>query len=263
MNLTCPCCHATVSLELMAQDEAARDLLALRGQAGALWPHLVAYLGLFRSAKRSLAWSRAFRLAQEVLALDADPGRLAVALAETVEGIRAKRDAGDVRPLTKHNYLLRVLEGLPADAQMLPALAGGVQRPSTRASALDLAAASLQQWAGSDWLAQEISQGLLALYARRLTKAPPANELLPTAGLWLAEHARRFDVQEVDQYRVKSGFKSLLSAIPSGGWWPAPNDLLQHVPRRPDRQRLPGQVDRDAGADAARKARAAIFGEDA
>lgn len=114
MRLRCPVCHAEAALEAWAEDEAAREMMALlAGLDAELGRPLVAYLGLFRSASRALSWDRALRLAREVLALCPDSARLAAALVVTVEQLRAKRDAGDVRPLTNHNYLKRVLEGVP------------------------------------------------------------------------------------------------------------------------------------------------------
>lgn len=119
----CPVCHAHLHLDALVQDAAGRELLGLlatlpEGLGRALMP----YLGLWRPARGDLDNARALRLAREALALDADPDRLAWALAETVEGIRAKGDKGDkgdkgnARRMTNHNYLKRVLEGLPQSA---------------------------------------------------------------------------------------------------------------------------------------------------
>lgn len=127
MRLRCPVCHAEAALEAWAEDEAARELMALLSALDAtLGRPLVAYLGLFRSASRALAWERALRLAREVLALDADAQRLAAALSQTVEQLRIKRDAGDGRALSNHNYLKRVLEGVP------PSCAVEVAAPAAR-----------------------------------------------------------------------------------------------------------------------------------
>lgn len=117
MRLRCPVCHAEAALEAWAEDEAARELMALLSTLDAtLGRALVAYLGLFRSGSRALSWERALRLAREALALDADPLRLGAALSQTVEQLRAKRDGGDIRPLSGHGYLKKVLAGTPAVA---------------------------------------------------------------------------------------------------------------------------------------------------
>ena len=116
----CPVCHSQISLEAVCQDEAGRELLGiLANLPGEASRALVQYLGLFRPEKRDLSNDRALRLAREVLALCADSLRLSAAMAETVEAIRAKSGAV---PMKNHNYLRRVLEGMPA---AMPVQAGG------------------------------------------------------------------------------------------------------------------------------------------
>ncbi|MEO1766770.1 hypothetical protein [Thiobacter aerophilum] len=136
MRLRCPVCHAEAALEAWAEDEAAREMMAILSALDAtLGRPLVAYLGLWRSASRALAWERAVRIAREVLALEADAQRLAAALSQTVEQLRVKRDAGDVRPLTGHNYLKRVLEGMPQTAGALCVDAQPQRSAATRVQA--------------------------------------------------------------------------------------------------------------------------------
>lgn len=138
MNLgRCPVCHSHISLEAIVQDDAGRELLALLAALDAdLARPLVSYLGLFRPPKQDLRNLRALQLAREVQAL-ADPGpRLATALTETVESLRAK--AGP--PLKNHNYLRRVLEGTPEQpaAGLMPRI------PTGRASKTAAAYAALE-----------------------------------------------------------------------------------------------------------------------
>jgi hypothetical protein len=105
-------CHAHLHLDALVQDEAGRDLLALFAtMQDDLGRALVSYLTLFRPAKSDLSNARALRLAREVLALEASPNKLAWALCETVESLRAK---GESRAIKNHNYLRRVLENAPA-----------------------------------------------------------------------------------------------------------------------------------------------------
>jgi len=113
MTLICPICHSRNSVEVAILTEAgqAYTRLLLR-QPDWLRFSLARYILLFAPAGREMAYDRRLRLVEETLALDADPRRLAAALAETVEGIMAKRQAGDVRPLTKHNYLRQVLKSV-------------------------------------------------------------------------------------------------------------------------------------------------------
>ncbi len=123
----CPVCHSHISLEAVVQDEAGREMLALlAGMEGGLGRALVGYIGLFRPVKRDLSNDRALRLMREALALDADLGRLAWALAETAEAIRAKGGG----PLRNHNYLKRVLEGMPVGG--LAVTRGAVREPASK-----------------------------------------------------------------------------------------------------------------------------------
>lgn len=116
----CPVCHSQISLEAVCQDEAGRELLGvLANLPGEASRALVQYLGLFRPEKRDLSNDRALRLAREALALCADSLRLSAAMSETVEAIRAKSGAV---PMKNHNYLRRVLDGMPV---AMPVQAGG------------------------------------------------------------------------------------------------------------------------------------------
>lgn len=116
MRIRCPVCYTEHALEAILEDEAARELMALLGELPReVSRPLVAYLGLWRSRTRALAWDRALRIAREALALHADTTLLGAALAETVEAIRGKRERGeDTRPLSSHHYLRRVLETVAA-----------------------------------------------------------------------------------------------------------------------------------------------------
>ncbi len=124
-------CHAEASLEAWAEDEAARELMALLAALPAeLGRPLVAYLGLWRPERRALSFGRALRVAREALELHADAAVLAEALAQTVEALSAKRDAGAARPLASHNYLRRVVDSVAARG-----------KPSTPAQPVQAAAA--------------------------------------------------------------------------------------------------------------------------
>ena len=134
----CPVCHSQISLEAVCQDEAGRELLGiLANLPGEASRALVQYLGLFRPEKRDLSNDRALRLAREVLALCADSLRLSAAMSETVEAIRAKSGAV---PMKNHNYLRRVLEGMPvampvqAGGQLVDALAVRMHKEAVRRS---------------------------------------------------------------------------------------------------------------------------------
>lgn len=123
----CPVCHSQISLEAVCQDEAGRELLGLLANLpGETSRALVQYLGLFRPEKRDLSNDRALRLAREAMALCPDSMRLSAAMAETVEAIRGKCGAkSGAVPMKNHNYLRRVLEGMPETGGAL-VVAGGV-----------------------------------------------------------------------------------------------------------------------------------------
>ncbi|OPX57051.1 hypothetical protein SAMN02745127_02089 [Oceanospirillum multiglobuliferum] len=128
MMLRCPSCHVAHSLEQVVNDEAARELMALMGDLPKeISRPLVAYLGLFRSKSRALAWERALRLCREVVDLSRDGAQLGAALSETVESLRAKQQQGGWQPLTGHNYLKRVLENREATPMKTTQLSTPIQ----------------------------------------------------------------------------------------------------------------------------------------
>ena len=94
----------------------------------------------------------------------------------------------------------------------------------------------LAEWAGGDWLAEEIAAGFVALLAKGVGKAPLPEEIDRTAGLWLTELSRVATVEATDRDRVFRGFKTLLK---TAKWWPAPEDLAAEMPKRPHREKLP------------------------
>jgi hypothetical protein len=143
MKLRCPVCHAESALDAVAEDDCARELLALlAGLPAEVARPLLAYLGLFRSPRRALAWARALRIARQALALCADYRQLAAGLEATVEALHAKREQGHAAPLGNQNYLRRVLEGLPPapDGTALARPAPAITRGPARAPARPLSA---------------------------------------------------------------------------------------------------------------------------
>ena len=128
MRVRCPCCHAEYSIEQAVEDEAAREVMGLLSDLPReVSRPLAAYLGLFRSKSRALAWERALRVAREVLELHQDTAAIGAALSETVEAMRQKQDQGGWRPLANHNYLKRVLESVESRPQPVARLEQGGQ----------------------------------------------------------------------------------------------------------------------------------------
>lgn len=122
MDVRCPSCHATFTLEQVTEDEALRELMGLIADLPReVSRPLASYIGLFRGKTRATAYERQLRLAREVLAMHGDTQLVGAALSETVEAIRSKRDTGeDARPLKNHNYFKRVLESVDARPQPAP-----------------------------------------------------------------------------------------------------------------------------------------------
>ena len=243
MKLRCPVCHSSNSLEAYVADEAGRELLVALAGTGPMFKPLVHYLGLFRAASRDLANARALKLVNEVLEVAADPQHLATALNETVEAIRAKQQQGDHRPLKNHNYLKRVLETVVITPAVAVAVAVATDQPQApkgkRAQAIHL----LGQWAGDNWLRQEIGRGLASLIGVGRQGAPAVDTVIVTAGLW--ENfliGKKVTILEVDQSRIQAGFKELLSSFDK---WPEPRDLFARLPRRKERKKLNAPLSED------------------
>lgn len=261
MNLTCPCCFATISIEAALESASGRELMGVLAQAGPMARPLAAYLGCFRSPPRALAWDRALKLAREVLEIGADPRALAAALGETVEAMRAKREQGDSRPLKNHNYLRRVLESV---ALAPPSLAGTgslneIPAKGKRRQALTV----LAEWAGDDWLRREIAEGMMALVALSLRDTPGADTVELTAGVWeTAIRSVGVRVQQVDAGRVHQAFKALLTTRLER--WPEPAAVIGQLPRRPQQQKLEEPPltpeERAQGAELLRQAREKLEG---
>lgn len=123
----CPICHSQIQLEALVQDEAGRQLMAalvpLTPEHGTA---VVSYIGLFRAHNRDLANDRALRLIREVLELGG--AEIAPALVEVVEAMRSKAQKNHAvwKPLSNHNYLKRVIEGL--GVSVAPVAATATQR---------------------------------------------------------------------------------------------------------------------------------------
>jgi len=111
MKLTrCPVCHSNIHLDQLVQDDAGRQLLGIISKLGyRMGPPLVAYLAMFRPTKQDLTNAKALALVTETLELCSNHAVLSEALQDTVSSIQAGRIQGQVKQLTNHNYLKKVL----------------------------------------------------------------------------------------------------------------------------------------------------------
>lgn len=151
MRIRCPACHAEYSIEQAVEDEAARELMGvLSDLPREVSRPLAAYLGLWRSRTRALAWERALRVAREALTLHDDTALVGAALSETVEAMRGKQSAeGHWKPLSSHGYLKRVIQSLAerGGGQALATReAGGQRKPQGQASRTAQALQDLEEW---------------------------------------------------------------------------------------------------------------------
>lgn len=245
MNLTCPCCFATISIEAALESNSGRELMGVLASAGPMARPLAAYLGCFRSPTRALAWDRALKLAREVLEIGADQRALAAALHDTAEAMRAKREQGDARPLKNHNYLKQVLKSVAVAGPVQPSGSGSLNEippRGKRRQAIDV----LAEWAGNDWLRREIGEGLAAVVALSRPGTPGADTIELTAGVWeTAIRAAGVTVEQIDRGRVSAGFKALLKKRLDE--WPEPYAVISELPRRPPQRKLdePGPSEED------------------
>jgi hypothetical protein len=121
------------------------------------------------------------------------------------------------------------------------------------------AEAVLAEWAGADWLRIEIGHGLLALLALPLYKSPEAGSVDRTASLWEMElrKGKIVLVEGIDRPRIRQGFKSLLGVVNER--FPEPAQIRDHLPRRPEQNRLEesplSEAERVAGVELLRQAR--------
>jgi len=123
MRVTCPSCHAEISLEALLESESARRAVARLAEIsvpfGAL---MLRYVALFRPATRRLSIDRMVSLLEEILP-DIERGAVRrkgrdwPAPRDTwraaVEQVLANRDKGTLKlPLTSHGYLHEVICGM-------------------------------------------------------------------------------------------------------------------------------------------------------
>lgn len=88
------------------------------------------------------------------------------------------------------------------------------------------------------WLRAEVATGLQRLVALGLPGQPPAETIALTAAAWCEAllHTPVAWDQQADAPRLRAAFAALLPLIER---WPAPVQLLRHMPARADAPRLP------------------------
>lgn len=87
-----------------------------------------------------------------------------------------------------------------------------------------------------DWAINELIEGIQLLYALRLIATPPEDALEQTVQAWSIVLASHGNYDERDIGRIKQGFLNLATWLER---WPAPTQLLNVMPSRPEPRYLP------------------------
>ena len=241
MITRCPNCGAVASLDsLLAGEDAANLLVMVAALDAGVGKAALRYLGLFRPGKGRLTFSRSAKLLSELMP---DMQRQAVSRggvdypappAAWLYGFQTAlnaRDAGRLKtPLKSHGYLYEIISHWrPSET---------ADMPTTQPTAADTAGSTklrqgvnaLSQWAGEDWLKQEIAAGFAVLAAMNLKGRPAAQDLAVVAGLWVQRLESREEkpVEQFDRIRFQTAFKALHDVAE----WPNVVDLIRNLPPR-------------------------------
>ncbi len=86
------------------------------------------------------------------------------------------------------------------------------------------------------WVRRAVGDGLEALIALRLKNAPAEDTMEFIADIWLRAFRQRAFIQELDEPRIRAAFDRIFGRIRE---WPAPLDVIELMPSRPERVKLP------------------------
>lgn len=242
MNLKCPNCGAVHSLDSLIGNDGAADLIkAVLEFDAAIGKAAVRYVGLFRPAKSQLTFARTAKLLGELLP-DIRAGQISrdgvvyPAPPEAwLHGFHTAidaRDAGRLKlPLKSHGYLYEVISGWrPSETAVMPATRQPSMGDAAVSTKLRQGVNALSQWAGEDWIKQEIAAGFSVLSAMNLKGRPAAPDLAVVAELWVQRLQGRDEkpVEQFDRVRFQTAFKALQDAAE----WPNVADLIRNLPPR-------------------------------
>lgn len=91
----------------------------------------------------------------------------------------------------------------------------------------------------ADWIRAEIANGLQALLSLRLKNTPAEDMIELTADIWVQAFLHRLGtstIECIDGPRIREGFRRIFGQIRE---WPAPIDVIERMPARPEREQLP------------------------
>lgn len=87
-----------------------------------------------------------------------------------------------------------------------------------------------------DWINDAVLDGLSALVALRLRNTPAEDMIELTADIWVRAFRQRAFIREVDEPRIRAAFDRVFPTLRE---WPAPLDVIELMPPRPERPKLP------------------------
>ena len=243
MKVKCPSCGASMSLDvLIAHDEARDALVALSGISDELVKACLKYLTLFRPAERDLTFARVAKLVGEIAPMirggEISRNRQTYpapreAWIWAFNRCLEARDAGKLKPpLTSHGYLLENITFWSPEktAGMEVAVSGTAVQAIGQSSKLRQGVNALNQWAGGDWIKQELAAGLSVLATLNMNGRPAATDLPAIAELWYQQIIGRDEqyVEAFDRVRFQTAFKVFLASKE----WPNASDLIRSLPMR-------------------------------
>lgn len=260
MNTKCPNCGAVHSLDSLIGNDAAADLIkAVLEFDAAIGKAAMRYVGLFRPAKSQLTFGRAAKLLGELLP-DIQAGQIhrdgvvcpapPAAWLYGFDAALAARDAGRLKtPLKSHGYLYEIISHWqPQNPHPNPPPRAGEGNGGAAADTkLRQGVAALAEWAGGDWVRQEIAAGFALMSAQIARGKPAAKDLPVVAGIWLQRLQERPEglAEEYDRPRFQMAFKQLAAAEE----WPNVAAFIRNLPPRliPRKALAAPPPDREAG----------------
>ena len=143
------------------------------------------------------------------------------------------RDSGRLKtPLTSHGFLLENITFWSPEktAGMEVAVSGTAVQAIGQNSKLRQGVNALNQWAGGDWIKQELAAGLSVLATLNMNGRPAATDLPAIAELWYQQIIGRDEqyVEAFDRVRFQTAFKVFLASKE----WPNASDLIRSLPMR-------------------------------
>ncbi|GFO67903.1 hypothetical protein GMLC_14820 [Geomonas limicola] len=91
----------------------------------------------------------------------------------------------------------------------------------------------------ADWIKAEIAHGLQALLSLRLKNTPAEDMIELTADIWVRAFMHRLgrsSIEAIDAPRIQEGFAQTFPRVRE---WPAPVEVMDRMPARPERAKLP------------------------